>query len=404
MKAGGLRARERWRAAGGGSGRDSAERRGSRGWAQAQPAVFIKEYLVFKVGPEAVADLWNRRAKWVTNLGEFCIQGHSIPTETSLSRILIRNFEGEAVEASPLKGLIRMAGLWGLKALYDSLDWLRHVGAADELDFPSSVTVRSWVDDSNTRIVAPRKFAVKQLVGVFKVLSESCMKLGLAISPASVAPSSSKTAGCLLESKLKALGLKAPLKEAAVDLGVDRGRIRALLQWRRTLGDFLKRTTSQRSLTAQLQLDMGHKGPAITTTMDVMNSRLRKDGGNSSSGALQVPLSQLMAAAPPRGAGGGGLHLGQCRAPGAGRGLDLDRLAAAIPEECDLDAITDLLFDSFPDEFVGPGLLPRALGPVAAAWNDGLVWSQKAACALALRDSFKRRLEEPSICRPRGRQ
>ncbi|CAK0869112.1 unnamed protein product, partial [Prorocentrum cordatum] len=117
------------------------------------------------------------------------------------------------------------------------------------------VTIKSWVDDLNTRIAAPPKFAVDQITKVATILRDDCKELDL-ISPKSNILSSSVLAGVALEANLKQLGLAVPYKDRVVDLGFDRGN-----------------GSSQRSLTTQLQLDMGHSDPAIATAMGVIKSR-----------------------------------------------------------------------------------------------------------------------------------
>eukprot|EP00959_Pyramimonas_sp_CCMP1952_P269939 5643630-Pyramimonas_sp.AAC.1 len=47
------------------------------------------------------------------------------------------------------------------------------------------VTIKSWVDDLNTRITTPPKFAVDQLTEVATILRADCKELDLIISPKS---------------------------------------------------------------------------------------------------------------------------------------------------------------------------------------------------------------------------
>eukprot|EP00959_Pyramimonas_sp_CCMP1952_P278969 5832646-Pyramimonas_sp.AAC.1 len=56
------------------------------------------------------------------------------------------------------------------------------------------VTIKSWVDDLNTRIAAPPKFAVDQITKVATILRDDCKELDL-ISPKSNILSSSVLAG-----------------------------------------------------------------------------------------------------------------------------------------------------------------------------------------------------------------
>eukprot|EP00959_Pyramimonas_sp_CCMP1952_P278009 5811466-Pyramimonas_sp.AAC.1 len=88
------------------------------------------------------------------------------------------------------------------------------------------VTSKSWVDDLNTRIAAPPKFAVDQITKVAATLRDDCEELDLIISPKSNILNSSVLAGVVLEANLKQLGLAAPYKDRVVDLGIDRGNIR----------------------------------------------------------------------------------------------------------------------------------------------------------------------------------
>eukprot|EP00959_Pyramimonas_sp_CCMP1952_P200717 4198192-Pyramimonas_sp.AAC.1 len=88
------------------------------------------------------------------------------------------------------------------------------------------VAIKSWVDDLNTRITAPPKFAVDQLTKVATILRGDDKELDLIISPKSNTLSSSVLAGVALEANLKQLGLAVPYKDRVVDLGFDRGNIR----------------------------------------------------------------------------------------------------------------------------------------------------------------------------------
>eukprot|EP00959_Pyramimonas_sp_CCMP1952_P218324 4566409-Pyramimonas_sp.AAC.1 len=81
-----------------------------------------------------------------------------------------------------------------------------------------SVTVRSWVDDVNARIAAPKKFAVAQLTKIATILRDDCKELDLVISPKSTILSSSALAGMALESNVKQLGLTVPFHDRVMDL------------------------------------------------------------------------------------------------------------------------------------------------------------------------------------------
>eukprot|EP00959_Pyramimonas_sp_CCMP1952_P262322 5485452-Pyramimonas_sp.AAC.1 len=69
------------------------------------------------------------------------------------------------------------------------------------------VTIKSWVDDLNARIIGPPKFAVDQITKVATILRDGCKELDLIISPESNILSSSVLAGVALEANLKQLGL-----------------------------------------------------------------------------------------------------------------------------------------------------------------------------------------------------
>ncbi|CAK0821619.1 unnamed protein product [Prorocentrum cordatum] len=124
------------------------------------------------------------------------------------------------------------------------------------------VTIKSWVDDLNTRITTPPKFAVDQLTEVATILRADCKELDLIISPKSNILSSTGYPGAVTAA-MPCVSYAGKMYGTPPSVS---------LQWRRALGRNLRKGSSQRSLTTQLQLDMGHSDPAITTAMDVINS------------------------------------------------------------------------------------------------------------------------------------